>query len=98
MDPPSRLHTHWRGPLKVVSGENSRYTLYDLVTQKTSELHVSAMRPFLFDPAITNPLDVARRDHMEYFVEDILEHRGKHQRTHIEILVKWLNYPSDKNT
>ena len=23
--PPSRLHTHWRGPLKIVSGEN--YTL-----------------------------------------------------------------------
>ena len=96
--PPSRLHTHWRGPLKVVSGENSRYTLYDLVTQKTSEFHVSAMKPFLFDPSITNPLDVARRDHMEYFVEDILDHRGKHQRTHIEFLVKWLNYPSDKNT
>ena len=35
---------------------------------------------------------------MEYFVEDILEHRGKHQRTHIEFIVKWLNYPSDKNT
>jgi transposase InsO family protein len=96
--PPSRLHTYWRGPLKVVSGENSRYTLYDLVTQKTSQFHVSAMKPFLFDPSITNPLDVARRDHMEYFVEDILDHRGKHQRTHIEFLVKWLNYPSDKNT
>ena len=82
--PPSRLHTHWRGPLKVVSGENSRYTLYDLVTQKTAEFHVSAMKPFLFYPSITNPLDVARRDHMEYFVEDILDHRGKHQRTHIE--------------
>ena len=92
--PPSRLHTHWRGPLKVVSGEFSRYTLYDLVTQKTSEFHVSAMKPFLFDASITNPLDVARRDHMEYFVEDILDHHGKHQRTHVE----WLNYPSDKNT
>jgi hypothetical protein len=34
--PPSRLHTHWRGPLKVVSGENSRYILYDLITQKSS--------------------------------------------------------------
>ena len=56
------------------------------------------MKPFLFDPSITNPLDVARRDHMEYFVEDILDHRGKHQRTHIEFLVKWLNYPSDKKT
>ena len=32
---------------------------------------------------------------MEYFVEDILEHRGKHQRTQIEFLVKWF---SDKNT
>ena len=57
--PPSRPHTHLRGPLKVVSGKNSRDTLYDLVTQKTSEFHVSAMKPFLFDPAITNPLDVA---------------------------------------
>jgi hypothetical protein len=76
--PPSRLHTHWRGPLKVVSGENSRYTLYDLITQKSSVYHVSAMKPFLYDPAITNPLDVERRDHMEYFVEEILSHRGSH--------------------
>jgi transposase InsO family protein len=96
--PPTRLHTHWRGPLKVVSGENSRYTLYDLITQKTAVYHVSAMKPFLYDPAITNPLDVARRDHMEYFVEDILDHRGPHQRSKIEFLIKWLNYPSDKNT
>ena len=96
--PPSRLHTHWRGPLKVVSGDNSRYTLYDLITQKTTVYHVSAMKPFLYDPSITNPLDVARRDHMEYFVEEILEHRGQQQRSQIEFLVKWLNYPSDKNT
>jgi hypothetical protein len=56
------------------------------------------MKPFLFDASITNPLDVARHDHMKYFVEDILDHGGKHQRTQIEIFVKWLNYPSDKNT
>ena len=86
--PPRRLHTHWRGPLKVVSGENSRYTLYDLITQKTAVYHVSAMKQFLYDPAITNPLDVARRDDMEYFVEDILDHRGPHQRSKIEFLVK----------
>jgi hypothetical protein len=62
--PPSRLHTNWRGPLRVVKGDNSRYTLYDLVSQKTSVYHVSDMKPFLYDPAITNPVDVARRDHM----------------------------------
>ena len=43
--PPSRLHTNWRGPLKVVSGNNSRYTLYDLITQKSSVYHVSNMKP-----------------------------------------------------
>jgi hypothetical protein len=96
--PPSRLHTHWRGPLKVVSGENSRYVLYDLITQKSSTYHVSAMKPFLYDPAITNPLDVARRDHMEYFVEEIRSHRGPHQRSQIEFLVKWLNYPECENS
>jgi hypothetical protein len=72
--PPSRLHTHWRGPLKVVSVENSRYILYDLITQKSSIYHVSAMKHFLQNPLITNPLDFARRDHI------ILSHRGPHQR------------------
>jgi hypothetical protein len=82
--PPSRLHTHWRCSLKVVSGENSRCTLYELITQKSSVYHVSAMKPFLCNPAITNPLDVERRDHMEYFVEEIRSHRGSHQRSKIE--------------
>ena len=86
--PPLRLHTHWRGLLKVVCGDNLRYTLYDLIAQKTAVYHVSAMKPFLFDPSITNPLNVARRDHMEYFVEEILEHRGQHQRSQVEFLVK----------
>ena len=31
--PPSRLHTYWRGPMRVVNGENSRYTLFDLITK-----------------------------------------------------------------
>jgi Chromo (CHRromatin Organisation MOdifier) domain len=96
--PPSRLHTHWRGLLKVISGKNSRYTLYDLITQKSSTYHVSAVKPFLYDPAITNPLDVARRDHMEYFVEEIRSHRGPHQRSKIEFLVKWLDYPECENS
>jgi hypothetical protein len=45
--PPTRLHTHWRGLLRVVRGENSHYTLYDLVTQKTLVYHVSDIKPFL---------------------------------------------------
>ena len=32
--PPSRLHTYWRGLMRVVNGENSRYTQFDLLTNK----------------------------------------------------------------
>ena len=27
--PPTRLHTHWRGPMKVLEGRDSRYKLLD---------------------------------------------------------------------
>ena len=36
--PPTRLHTSLRGPMRVVSGSNSRYTLYDLVSNKEKEI------------------------------------------------------------
>ena len=38
--PPSRLHTYWRSPMRVVNGENSRYTLFDLITNKEKYYHV----------------------------------------------------------
>ena len=30
--PPTRLHTFWRGPMKVIEGRDSRYKLLDLTT------------------------------------------------------------------
>ena len=41
-------------------------TLLDLITGKEKDYHVSDMKPFVFDSAITNPIDVARRDRMEF--------------------------------
>ena len=35
--PPSRLHTYWRGPIRVVNGENSSYTLFDFIANKEKE-------------------------------------------------------------
>jgi hypothetical protein len=85
--------------MKVISGNNSRYKLYDLITHKENTFHTSDMKPFLFDSAITDPLDVARRDHMEFFVEQILDHRGNiKRRTTLEFYVKWLNYPDNENS
>jgi transposase InsO family protein len=97
--PPTRLHTHWRGPMKVKSGSDSRYLLYDLITHKEKTYHVSDMKPFIYDPAITSPLDVARRDYMEFFVESIIDHRGNIKRkTDLEFLVSWLGYDDRDNS
>ena len=35
------------------------------------EYHVSDMKQFLFDPLRVDPLDVARHDYMEFFVETV---------------------------
>ena len=91
--PPTRLHTFWQGPMRVVRGENSRYTLMDLISGKEKDYHVSDMKPFVFDPAIVDPLDVARRDVLEFFIEKILNHRGNLKlRKDIEFKVKWMNH------
>ena len=47
--PPTRLHTSWKGPMKLIKGLNSRYTLLDLITGKEMDFHVSDMKPFVFD-------------------------------------------------
>ena len=93
--PPTQLHTSWRGPMRVLSGSNSRYTLYDLITNKEKEYHVSDMKQFLYDPQHVDPVDVARR---EYFVESIVEHQDILNRSTIEFLVKWRDYPESENS
>ena len=35
--------------MRVVNGENSRYTLFDLITNKEKDCHVSDMKPFIFN-------------------------------------------------
>ena len=52
--------------MRVVNGENSRYTLFDLITNKEKDYYVSDMKPFIFNADLVDPVDVARRDYMEF--------------------------------
>jgi hypothetical protein len=63
--------------MKVVSGSDSRYLRYDLITHKEKVYHVSDMKSFVYDPTVTTPLDVDRRDYMKFFVETIVDHRDR---------------------
>ena len=97
--PPTRLHTPWAGPFKVLGHENSEYRLFDLVSKKEKLIHVTRIKEFIFNPLDVNPQDIARRDVLEYYVESILEHRGNPRRvSSLQFLVKWLNYTTKYNT
>ena len=91
--PPTRLYTNWKGPMRVIKGLNSRYTLLDLITDKEKDYHVSDIKLFAFDSALVDPLDIARRDQMEFFIEKISYHRGKlSHRKSLQFFVSWMGY------
>ena len=51
------------------------------------------MKPFVFDSAIVDPLDIARRDQIEFFIEKISDHRGKlSHRKSLQFFVSWMEY------
>ena len=97
--PLTRLHTYWSGPMRVVNGLNSKYVLLDLLSGKEKVFHVSDMKPFVFDPAVVDPPNIARRDHMEYFIDKTLDHRGNIKKiSTLEFHVSWLGYAQESST
>jgi transposase InsO family protein len=96
---PTRVHTQWKGPLKVLSNNKSEYLLYDLITHKDKPYHASDMKPFVFNPLQTDPLDIARRDYLEFFVEKVLDMTGDPKKvTTLKVLIKWLGYDDTFNS
>jgi transposase InsO family protein len=96
---PTRLHTKLQGPLRVISNNGNEYILFDLVKNKEKHYHITDMRPFHFDPSITDPLDIARRDYLEFFIEKVLDHRGYPKRKNsLEFLIQWMGYDSSYNS
>jgi hypothetical protein len=73
--------------------------LYDLIQNKTKPYHASDMKPFVFDPLHTDPMDIARRDYLEFFVEKVLDMAGDPKKvTTLKFLIKWLGYDDTHNT
>ena len=98
-DPPTRLHTKWMGPMKILRNQNLEYHFLDLITGKEKIFHVTSLKKFHFDPQFNNPTDVARRDYLEFFVEKIIDHRGNfRQLSTLFFLTKWLGYDDSYNT
>lgn len=98
--PPTKFHSTWRGPMRVINFNKSHYTLQDLVTEKLRNFHVTQLKAFKYDPMDVDPAEIARVEQNEFLVENILEHRhdGSKRRTGYEFLVKWTGYDNSDNT
>ena len=97
--PATRMHTPWTGPYKVIASQKGQYKVLDLITNKQKMYHVSQLKQFYYNNTQTDPVDIARRDHLEYFVEDILAFEGDVKRVStLRFHVKWLGYDESHNT
>ena len=96
----TKLHTHRRGPLRVVHFLKDKYVLQNLVTGKTENYHVKYIYPFITDPTDRiNYKDIANRDYQVHDVESILQHRGfATKKSTMTFLVKWCDLPDLNNT
>ncbi len=76
----------------------SEYLLLDLITGKQKPYHVSDLKPFVFDPLNVDPLGIARRDYLEFFIEKILAMSGDIKKVStLDFHVKWLGYDDTFN-
>jgi len=97
--PPVKTMTPYRGPMRVISGTESKYIVQDLVTLKEETIHVSLLKPFDYDQQNTNPTEVAQHDTDEFNVEDILQHTGDFKKKQtLQFQVKWKGYGPEHNT
>ena len=102
--PVRKLKSKRRGPMEVVSYNQSMYVVRDLNHRhKTKTVHVCRLIPFIFDATRVDPADVARVDNEEFEVEHIVKHKGgKFKRgmavSNLQFLVKWKDYDEAANT
>ena len=97
--PPTKFHTPWKGPMRVVGSKKGKYTLQDLVTNKEYEYHITQLKSFQYDKNETDPTDIARKEAQEFVVDQVLQHRGNpKERGTLEFLVKWTGYDDSANT
>ena len=97
--PPTKLHLNLKGPLRVVKVVGAHYDVQNLTTGSIDTVHQKRLKPFLYDATVTDPATIARRDQIEFVVEEVVQHIGSPKRkSEMDFLVKWLNYEATENS
>ena len=90
---PSKVLMPWRGPFRVVDKQGDTYTIHNLPEDKYEEYHVSFLKPFVYDPNVTDPRLVANKDVGFFDIERVLAHTGKDKKVSTyKFLIRWKGY------
>jgi hypothetical protein len=92
--PPTKLHTNWRGPFRVVNrnSNGSVYTLQEMNTLKTFDVHVSLLKEYVTDRKMTAE-EATMPDKQLFAVEKIINHFGDiTKKSSLFFQVKWDGY------
>jgi Integrase core domain/Chromo (CHRromatin Organisation MOdifier) domain len=94
--PPTKLHSPWKGPYRVVGCTDDIVSIQDIRMRLGGirSVHITAVKRFEFDPTRVDPVQVAMRDHDQYQVERIINHKPRKpiRRTTLQFETKWLGY------
>lgn len=102
-DPPTtnkpKLNPILDGPFEVVGQRGNTVQIKNLINNHIRDIHVTRLRPFHYDPVVTNPLHIATQDQQEFVVERILQHQGvPKDKQHMRFLVRWDGYNADSDS
>lgn len=96
---PTKLHTRWQGPYRVVGSRGDQYTLQNLVTSRESMHHVKELAPFRWNADLVDPKEVAWRDNDLFQIEQVVSHTGDMNRVStLQFRVRWLGYSPEEDT
>lgn len=93
--PPNKLNTYLKGPMRVIRHRGAQYTLANLVTSKNETVHITRLRPFIYDEYNINPIDIANKDSFATIVDKIVAHSpvvpsySNVKRSELEFKVRW---------
>ena len=94
---PNKLALNFKGPYKIVNINQDRYTLLNLLNDKTTTTHRSHIRPYTTNKHVS-PEQVTQNMAMEFTLESIQNIKGtknkdnRYKRTDLQFLIWWERY------
>ena len=103
---PNKLASHYRGPFRIININDIERTLtiQNLVTDKCTDVLITQVIPFRFDPNLVDPKEVALQAAGEFEVEDILDikgtrnHNRRYDRRNLMLKIRWAGYDESYDT